>query len=324
MQNRRNRHLVLWIALGLLVLLIVVLGGASWYMLDYALCPSFNKGRHEAYIWKRVQRNYPSLRSWIDSLRTNHCLHDTAIVNARGDSLHGVYLFAPRRSNKVAVVVHGYTDCAIYMLPWAKVYQEMNYNVLLPELYGNGRSAGDHQQMGWLDCLDVLRWISLANHCFGLSDRQSRMVVHGISMGAATTMCVSGEQTPKYVRAFVEDCGYTSAWDEFGSELRDQFGLPSFPLLYTASALCRLRYGWSFGGASPLKMVVRCHKPMLFIHGTKDDFVPTWMVEPLYKAKPQPKEKWLGPGSAHARSLHDHPQAYRRVVKQFVERYVEP
>lgn len=62
---------------------------------------------------------------------------------------------------------------------------------------------------------------------------------------------------------------------------------------------------------------------MLFIHGSKDDFVPTWMVDPLYKAKPQPKEKWLAQGSAHARSLHDHPQAYRRVVKQFVERNVE-
>ena len=68
MQNRRNRYLVLWIVLGVLAFLTVVLGGASWYMLDYALRPSFNKGRHEAYIWKRVRHDYPSLRSWTDSL----------------------------------------------------------------------------------------------------------------------------------------------------------------------------------------------------------------------------------------------------------------
>ncbi len=324
MERRRNHHLFLWIVSGVVLLLLLVLGGASWYMLDFALQPTFNKGRHEAYIWKRVLHDYPSLRTWTDSLRANHCLHDTIIVNERGDSLHGVYLNAPHRSNKVAVVVHGYTDCALYMLPWAKVYQEMDYNVFLPELYGNGRSAGDHQQMGWLDRKDVLRWLGVANQCFGLQADSSRMVVHGISMGAATTMCVSGEPTPSFVKAFVEDCGYTSAWDEFGSELRDQFGLPSFPLLYTASALCRVRYGWSFGEASPLKMVARCHKPMLFIHGTKDTFVPTWMVNPLYEAKPQPKQKWLAPGSAHARSLHDHPLAYRRAVKQFVEQYAEP
>ena len=291
-------------------------------MLDYALRPSFNKGRHEAYIWKRVERSYPSLRPWTDSLRANHCLHDTVIVNARGDSLHGVYLFAPRRSNKVAVVVHGYTDCAIYMLPWAKVYQEMNYNVLLPELYGNGRSAGDHQQMGWQDRLDVLRWISIANHCFGVPDRQSLMIVHGISMGAATTMCVSGEQTPTYVKAFVEDCGYTSAWDEFGSELHDQFGLPPFPLLYTASALCRLRYGWSFGEASPLKQVAKCRKPMLLIHGGNDTFVPTRMIYPLYAAKPAPKMMVVFHGSKHAKSFKDHRELYSRWVKRFLERYL--
>ena len=61
------------------------------------------------------------------------------------------------------------------------------------------------------------------------------MVVHGVSMGAATTMMVSGEELPPYVKCFVEDCGYTSVWDEFKGELKNQFGLPAFPLLDVAS-----------------------------------------------------------------------------------------
>lgn len=148
-----------------------------------------------------------------------------------------------------------------------------------------------------------------------------RLVVHGISMGAATTMCVSGEHTPDYVKCFVEDCGYTSAWDEFAHELRGRFSLPEFPLLYTASWLTQAKYGWSFKEASPLKQVAKCKKPMFFIHGDKDTFVPTWMVYPLYEAKPQPKQLWIAPGSEHAFAYRDHREEYIKKVEAFVGKY---
>ena len=85
----------------------------------------------------------------------------------------------------------------------------------------------------------------------------TRQVIHGISMGAATTMAVSGEKTPDYVKCFVEDCGYTSVWDEFSAQLKDQFGLPAFPLMNITSALCQYRYGWSFAEAQQIEQVAR-------------------------------------------------------------------
>ena len=66
-----------------------------------------------------------------------------------------------------------------------------------------------------------------------------------------------------------------------------------------------MKYGWSFGEASPLKQVAKCRKPMLFIHGDNDTYVPTAMVYPLYEAKPQPKQLWIAPGSKHALSYRD-------------------
>ena len=115
-------------------------------------------------------------------------------------------------------------------------------------------------------------------------------------MGAATTMMVAGESQRPYVKCFVEDCGYTSVWDEFSNELKTSFGLPAFPLMHTASWLCDLKYGWNFREASALAQVAKCELPMLFIHGDADDYVPTWMVYPLYEAKPGEKELWLVPG----------------------------
>lgn len=134
--------------------------------------------------------------------------------------------------------------------------------------------------------------MNIANEIFGDS---TQMVVHGISMGGATTMMVSGEKQQPYVKCFVEDCGYTSVWDEFSHELKSSFHLPAFPLMYTTSWLCEKKYGWNFKEASSLKQVEKCELPMLFIHGDKDTYVPTWMVYPLYEAKPEPKELWIVP-----------------------------
>ena len=62
--------------------------------------------------------------------------------------------------------------------------------------------------------------------------------------------------------------------------------------------------------------------PMLFIHGDADTFVPTWMVYPLYEAKPEPKELWIVPGATHAMSYKDYPQEYTEHVKKFVGKYI--
>ena len=57
---------------------------------------------------------------------------------------------------------------------------------------------------------------------------------------------------------------------------------------------------------------------MLFIHGGKDDFVPTAMVYRLYDAKPQPKALWIAPETDHAHSYRDYPQEYTDKVRTFV------
>lgn len=234
--------------------------------------------------------------------------------------LHAIYAAAPEPTHKTAVIVHGYTDDCIRMLMIGYLYnKDLKYNILLPDLQNQGLSGGPAIQMGWKDRLDVLRWMDIANDIYG---GNTQMVVHGISMGAATTMMVSGEPQQPFVKCFVEDCGYTSVWDEFSYELKGQFGLPPFPLMYTTSWLCNAKYGWNFKEASSLNQVRKCKLPMFFIHGDADTYVPTWMVFPLYEAKSEPKELWLAPGATHAMSYKDHPEEYTERVKNFVGKYI--
>ena len=305
-----------------LLAVILLLLGASLYMLDYALKPEAleTRSRDIPGSYTYLYKDYPELRPWVDGLRTARALQDTLIRSERGERLHALYVRAAQPTGKTAVIVHGYTDNAVRMLPIGYLYsRQLGCNILLPDLHAHGESEGEAVRMGWLDRLDVLRWMDTANELFGDS---TRMVVHGISMGAATTMMVSGETLPAYVKCFVEDCGYTSVWDEFSGELKNQFGLPTFPLLDVTSWLCGLRYNWTFREASALEQVKKCTLPMFFIHGDKDDFVPTWMVHPLYEAKPAPKELWLVPGAAHAVSYKENKVEYTRRVRDFTGKYI--
>lgn len=306
-----------------LVALLVVFAAAttygSFYLVDYALKSAPESHRKN---WGKAMDWYPELKPWLDSIKTEGAWSDTFAIMPDGLRAHAVCIKSRKAEGRTAVVVHGYTNNSIDMLHIARIYnKEMHYNVVLPDLHGHGLSQGDDIQMGWFDRLDVLKWIDLAPKMFSTVGDSMRLVVHGISMGAATTMCVSGEHTPDYVKCFVEDCGYTSAWDEFAHELRGRFSLPEFPLLYTASWLTQAKYGWSFKEASPLKQVAKCKKPMFFIHGNKDTFVPTWMVYPLYEAKPQPKQLWIAPGSEHAFAYRDHREEYIKKVEAFVGKY---
>lgn len=310
-------------SLGCLLLLVgfvlLVTLAASAYMLAYSLKPSPNKGRNYPMIYHRLFADYPATRPWIDSLRRVHALRDTFIALPDGRR-HALLIRARRPTGRTALLVHGYTDCAVSMLHLGYLYHHtLGYNLLLPDLYGHGRSDGDAARMGWKDRLDVLRWAQIADSLYRDSTGHAEIVVHGISMGAATTMAVSGEDTLAYVRAFVEDCGYTSVRDEFTAQLDAQFGLPPFPLISVTSALCRVKYGWWFGEADMLSAVARCHKPMLFIHGDCDTFVPTAMVYQLYRAKPGAKQLFIGRGSVHARTYYDHPQQYARALSWFLQ-----
>ena len=334
-KQKRMRKIGIASALGLVVLVVLGLYGASNYMLSYSL--NYPKEeRMTAEHWKnRMKNECPWMIGWMDSVYQHHCVKDTFVTMPSGYKAHAIYLYAPKTTEKTAVVVHGYQVRSEGMLHIAYLYNhDMGYNVLLPDLYGHGESEGDHIQMGWKDRWDVIRWSEIANEIFKVkgdklrakSDerkvKNTRQVIHGNSMGAATTMAVSGEKTPDYVKCFVEDCGYTSVWDIFSSELKLRFGLPEFPILYTASATARAKAGYGFKEASALQQVQNCEKPMLFIHGDADDYVPTRMVYPLYGAKPGDKELWVVPGASHANSYRDNREEYTRRVGEFVGRYI--
>ena len=140
-------------------------------------------------------------------------------------------------------------------------------------------------------------------------------------MGGATVMMTAGEALPPHVKAIVEDCGYTSAWDEFSGQLKAQFGLPAFPMMQIASVITRMRAGFWLSEADAVKQVAKSKTPILFIHGEEDTFVPFWMMDVLYEAAHCEKEKLAVPGAGHGMASSVDPDGYWSTVEVFVGRY---
>lgn len=303
--------------------LVVLISGLVVLLQIYALQSMGNeRGKNLEKSYAFMYENYPFLQQWTDSLNSTHALRDTFILSADDTRLHAIYLYSDSVTPHTAVIIHGYTDNAVRMLHIAYLYNhDLHYNVLLPDLRYSGLSGGTHIQMGWNDRFDVIQWMDVANEIFSPADGMTEMVVHGISMGAATTMCISGEEVPSFVNCFVEDCGYTCVWDEFKSELKSRFCLPAFPLLHLANIATDWRYGWNFREASPLEQIKKCQHPMLFIHGADDTFVPTYMGDSLYATFQGTKQYWRVEGAAHAESYLKFKDEYTEIVKNFTDTY---
>lgn len=306
-----------WAAAIVLVMAAAIVGG-SFYMLDVSLGDL--SGKDLAIRRQMLLDEAPDVAEWADSLKTCGIMRDTFMTTDDGRRLHAWYLFAPEKTDRTMMVLHGYT-CNIYSsLKIARMFRDsLGLNLFLPEFHAHGESDGDVVRMGWKDADDMLAWIPALHHLFGCGDgKKARIAIQGVSMGASTAMNISGKEHLDEIKCYIEDCGYTSVWDEFSHELKGRYGLPEFPIMYSSSALCKLLYGWSFGEASSVEMVKQCSKPMLFIHGDNDDFVPTQMVHTLYEAKPDNKTLWVTKGTDHAHSFRDYPKEYEQRVKAFL------
>ena len=305
----KSKRWLYGIASVLIVLIVVTIGG-SFFMLDFALSPEEHR-TDTAVCYKELFETYPETRPWMDSLRRKDALRDTFVTMTTGERHHSLYV--NKGSDKTALILHGWRDCAVDFLYLARLYEQLlGYNVVIPDFHAHGLSEGNSIQMGWNDRWDMLQWLSIF--------KSDTMLVHGVSMGGATAMMMSAERMPEGVKDihYVVDCGYTSVWDEFKGELNNQFSLPAFPLMYTTSLLCKILYGWSFQEASAIEQVKRCQHPMLFIHGDSDTFVPTEMVYRLYEAKPSRKDLWVTKGATHAESYLKYKEEYLERLKHFL------
>jgi len=317
-QNARSHRKLKIAGIVALVVVVALLGFAGNFLFDFALNPRASytmkmmQDGKDAEKGEQMDAEDTEARAWFKDNRKS-----SSLTADDGTELAAWYFAAPESTHDYAICLHGYTNEPIGMARYAKHFHDRGMNVLAPAARAHERSGGDYIGMGWPERRDIAGWIKLI-----LSwDPDARIILHGVSMGAATVLMASGETLPENVKAVIADCGYTSEWDEFIWEA-ETLHIPWFPVLNAASLLSKLRDGYDFKQASALDQVKKSRIPTLFIHGSEDELVPYKMLGELYLAAACEKEKLTVEGAGHALSSSVDPELYWSTVERFIEKYI--
>lgn len=194
----------------------------------------------------------------------------------------------------------------------------LGHSVLLIDHRAGGASEGNIVTFGINEVRDCLRWIDLAVRELG---DDIKLILTGVSMGAATVMMASAEDIPENVKYVLADCGYSSAKEIIKKVIKDM-RLPA-ALLYPFVKLGASIFGrFDLESNSPMEAVKKSRVPIIFFHGNADDFVPMEMSCRLYEACKSEKKLVIIEGAGHGLAYPADKETYLNAMKEFEENYL--
>lgn len=218
---------------------------------------------------------------------------------------------------KIMILVHGVTWSKYGSIKYADMFIKKGFKVLIYDHRNHGLSGKAPTTMGYYEKYDLKGVIDWCYKTFG---QDIQVATHGESMGAATVIShLEIDERPKVV---IADCGYSDLYELLEYQLNKQYKLPGFPFMLAAAILVKIRARFPIEGVSPIRVVANSNKPILFIHGEEDDYVPTYMVRELFKAKKDKKELYIAPNAKHAEALVKNKRDYEKVVNNFIDKYI--
>ena len=234
----------------------------------------------------------------------------------------GIRLFARYYASEspnapIQIMFHGYQSSGVHDFSGGMPYAlSRGYSVLLVDQRGQGKSGGKCMTFGVKERRDCLTWIDYVIQRFG---PKQRILLYGMSMGAATVLMAAGLPLPTNVKGIVADCGYTSPQGILLKEIRERH----FPV-WLVYPLVRLG-GIVFGGfdvesASAAEAMQHCTVPVCLIHGEDDRFVPCDMGRKNYDLCVSNNKVLLTvPGAVHGISYMVDQETYLNTVNAFLK-----
>ena len=312
------------IVVAAVLLLCGILFGVVSYLVFYEVIARNSKipGKMDANAKKKMMETNPEKflldprEEWLN----DQTFENYSITNVDGNKLKGYLLKADKPSDVYVFGSHGYRCWGKREFRlMSKFYHDLGFNVFVVDHQAHGESEGKYIGFGSHESRDAMQWLKFMTDTFG-SDIQ--IILHGVSMGCATVMMMSGNPT---CRRMSNSPLPTAAIPARGQSSIISSKTPMFRLLRCLTARTssiNISQNTNFKKVDAVESVSHAQVPMLFIHGTKDDFVPTYMVHELYDACSTDKDLLLVEGAGHAESYPTDSAAYEAKVKSFIDKYI--
>ncbi len=269
----------------LIILLIIVLFTLITSLVIFFKCFYSKKrkplGENEYRLprGKIYEPYYEQIKKWTDDMRRS-AHKKVSITSFDGLKLVGKY-YENKKGAPIEIMFHGYRSTDEHDL-CGGVYRckKLGFNTLIIEQRACGNSEGHVITFGAKESRDCLAWIDFVINNI---DKDAKIIITGISMGAATVMTASSMDLPKNVVGILADCGYTSTKDIVKEVMRGM-KLPA-TLLYPFARLGAILFGgFDPDKLSPKKAMAKCELPIIFFHGDTDKYVPSYMSEENFNA----------------------------------------
>ena len=230
-----------------------------------------------------------------------------------GLTLRGKY-YEYSKDAPLEILFHGYRGNAESDLSGGvHRCRALGRSALLVDHRASGKSDGHVITFGIKERLDCLEWIKFVISRYG---EQQKIILTGVSMGAATVMMAAGEDLPKNVQHVLADCGYSSAKEIIKKIIAEMHLPPSlvYPFVWLGA---RIFGGFNLEQTSPMEGVKNAKVPVIFIHGDDDAFVPHNMSERLYDACITKKKLVLIKGAGHGLAFPKAQEEYVEALRDF-------
>ncbi|MDQ1591511.1 MAG: hypothetical protein QOG71_2138 [Pyrinomonadaceae bacterium] len=242
-----------------------------------------------------------------------------SFASTDGNTLSGWYLPArgdARQRRVTFVLTHGLFRSRYEMLERGLALWREGYGVLLYDLRRHGASAAEFSTIGYDERHDVAAAFAFVR----AREPQNRVVLMGVSMGAAATLLAASEISDGQLLGVVAESSFLSFADTVRHHVR-LIGLPTFPFATLLIKFTSWRLNFAADDYDLLRAVGRISRPVLFIGGTRDVRMPTATVlEPLYAAAQSAgKRKFIVEGATHGHAYDESPESYVKAVNEFVE-----
>ena len=231
------------------------------------------------------------------------------------------YFYENKNSDILIVFAHGWTSESFENLGFVGRFAINNgYNVLAVDAKGHGKSEGKLFGFAVSDYDALCEWCKYIN---SISDKKYHIFLHGVSMGGATVLYCSDKNIDG-LDGIIDDCGFTSPWEEFYHGLLKYLKSKSLAkfILSTLNIIGRLCLKMNIK-LNTKDCVMHSNVPILFIHGDKDDFVPTFMSIDNYNSainNGHENELWITEGCRHGTSCFDKIDEYEMRIVKFINK----
>lgn len=224
--------------------------------------------------------------------------------------------FENKASNKVIILFHGYRSVAENDFAGIfNYYYELGYNILLVDQRSHGKSEGKYITFGVKERYDCLSWCEYINEKF---HEINEIILGGISMGATTILLATELNLPSNVKGIIADCGFTSPKAIIEKVVSSKFGVDIRVLLPLVNLICKSLAKFSVYECSVVEVLKNNKLPILFIHGTSDDFVPSRMSRENYEACNSKKKLVLIDCVMHGVACLQDKVTFRKEIKIFL------